>query len=293
MTVTQTNPFDGLPRLAFIIGAQKAGTTFLAGLLDQHPEICLSTPKEPQFFTARFDRGLEFYASRFVDPSGSVLLDASTTYTMLRPQEFRHLEASPGNPAPVPERIYALNPDARLIYVLRDPADRAASAYRHMLRSKTLPSGPVSLMDCLREQPIIEIASRYSAQIERYLEFFPIANMHFIPFGDLNARPRETADACFDFLGIGPHETTTEMPDKMRNAAFSRTGLGRMAVGLKRRAPKTIRRLNRMLPERAQGLVGRALRKEGQTIRFADMDDVRAHFDDERRKTRDLTGLEI
>jgi hypothetical protein len=38
------------PPEAFIIGAQKAGTTSLADLLDQHPGIVVSNPKEPDFF---------------------------------------------------------------------------------------------------------------------------------------------------------------------------------------------------------------------------------------------------
>lgn len=41
----------------FVIGAAKAGTTSLCELLGAHPEVFFSDPKEPQFFTERYDRG--------------------------------------------------------------------------------------------------------------------------------------------------------------------------------------------------------------------------------------------
>ncbi len=33
----------------FLIGVPKAGTTWLSNILNQHPGICLSDPKEPNF----------------------------------------------------------------------------------------------------------------------------------------------------------------------------------------------------------------------------------------------------
>lgn len=288
-----TNPFDALPRLAFIIGAQKAGTTFLAGLLDQHPEICLSIPKEPQFFSFRYDRGLGHYASQFPEPTGSVLLDASTSYTMLRAAEDLDREDAPGNAAPVPERIHALNPDAKLIYVLRDPAERAASAYRHMRKASGAPSGPVSLMACLRERPILELTSRYSVQAERYLDVFPRENLHFVAFRRLKAEPADVARECFAFLGLPHHEVVQEDAGFMRNRSYAMSGFGRMVLRVRRSAPDALGIIRMLLPQAARSRMRGIMRKEEVEIFFTDMDETRAHFADEIRRVRDLTGIEI
>ena len=69
------------PPQLYLIGTQKGGTSYLASLIGQHPEICLAEPKEPQFYTSHWDKGLDWYRGRFADPDAPVLLDASTSYT--------------------------------------------------------------------------------------------------------------------------------------------------------------------------------------------------------------------
>ncbi len=112
---------DAFPPRLYLIGAQKAGTTTLAFLLDQHPDIALSDPKEPGYFVDPDAKGLEWYRGCFPAKLPAMLLDASTGYTMMAAQS--------GADDSVPLRIKAAAPDARFIYVLRDPVDRTISAY--------------------------------------------------------------------------------------------------------------------------------------------------------------------
>lgn len=290
---TQANPFKDLPRLAFIIGAQKAGTTFLASILAQHPEICVSQPKETQFLSLKYDKGFDFYASRFLDKSASVWLDASTTYSLLRSREERDDDSAHGVAAPVPERIKALNPDARLIYILRNPAERAASAYRHFLRSRPAPDGPVSLMECIRERPVIEIGSRYSEQIERYREHFSDENLLFLNFRDLKSEPAETARHCFEFLGLPGHEIDADPSSRSRNTAYTSTAMGRIALKLRRKIPRTMWLVRSNLPGFAERFLLKATRQNESKIEFHDMEDVRAYFADEVRRIEEMTGHKI
>jgi hypothetical protein len=55
------------PPESYLIGAQKAGTTTLAYLLDQHPHVTVARTKEPHFFTDNWDRGLGWYKKQFPD----------------------------------------------------------------------------------------------------------------------------------------------------------------------------------------------------------------------------------
>ncbi|OAB61992.1 hypothetical protein AY599_10540 [Leptolyngbya valderiana BDU 20041] len=101
------------------IGCQKGGTTSLFYYLEQHPQILLSVKKEIQFWSLRYDRGLDWYLSHFPElPSdGSILTgEASPTYL-----DFP--EAA--------ERLQKFFPDVRLILLLRNPTDRAISHYYH------------------------------------------------------------------------------------------------------------------------------------------------------------------
>src|SRR5579871_4715010 len=105
------------PPQAFLIGAQRAGTTSLSGLLDQHPDIVLSTPKEPDFFSVNWEEGLGWYRSRF-HRDATILLDASVSYTMTGRDD-----ASGTLPDTVPSRILETSPHAKFIYLVRDPAE--------------------------------------------------------------------------------------------------------------------------------------------------------------------------
>jgi hypothetical protein len=55
--------------MVIIIGAMKSGTSSLHHYLRQHPEICMSSAKEPNFFieAGNFSKGLDWYRSMFAD----------------------------------------------------------------------------------------------------------------------------------------------------------------------------------------------------------------------------------
>src|SRR5579875_1836664 len=120
------------PPRHFIIGAQKAGTTTLAYLLAQHPDVVLAAPKkEPDFFHTYWNNGLDWYRSRFQREDG-VLIDASVSYTMIP------FDPATGEvPDDIPGRIHQVSPDAKFIYITRDPAERCYSAYWHEVRLGT------------------------------------------------------------------------------------------------------------------------------------------------------------
>src|SRR5262245_27376624 len=110
----------------FIIGAPKAGTTSLHHYLDGHPRIQMSSVKEPRFFSVPAS-GIpeppdtvncrDEYEKLF-DPAVAVRGESSTDYAT----HPRHQGA--------PERIRELVPDARFVYMVRDPVERSVSHYR-------------------------------------------------------------------------------------------------------------------------------------------------------------------
>lgn len=120
----------------FIIGAQKCGTTALYHFLNQHPDVFMSPVKEPNFFA--FDgEPVDF---RDADGRYSPIRDNSITdlpsYQALfsgRTRERAVGEASPHYlyVSGTAKRIKDHIPDVKLIAILRDPVERAYSAYLH------------------------------------------------------------------------------------------------------------------------------------------------------------------
>lgn len=107
-----------------IIGAQKGGTTFLYHLLCQHPYVEPAATKEVHFFDINFDRGVEWYRSRFSPPTQKegrkVLTGESSPYYIYHPHAA--------------QRAAQVVPGVRLIALLRNPVDRAFSDYNHKAR---------------------------------------------------------------------------------------------------------------------------------------------------------------
>src|SRR5262249_2213212 len=102
-----------------IVGAQRSGTSYLYGLLNEHPELDMATPMrpEPKFFLddAAYARGLDYYERRcFPESRARVRGEKSTSY----------IESEVAA-----QRIMTLIPDARVVVVLRDPVERALSNY--------------------------------------------------------------------------------------------------------------------------------------------------------------------
>jgi hypothetical protein len=105
-----------------IIGAQKCGTTFLYNLLTQHPHVEPATKKEIHYFDHRSSKSPRWYHSHFPPRKEglSTITGESTPYYLFHPHTAR--------------RMAQVVPEAQLITVLRNPADRAYSHYHQEVR---------------------------------------------------------------------------------------------------------------------------------------------------------------
>jgi hypothetical protein len=199
---------EAFPPRLIMIGAQKSGTTTLAMLLDQHPDIALSDPKEPGFYSTRFEKGLDWYRSCFPAQLPAVLLDASTAYTMA-PVDGECYDT-------VVQRIKAATPDAKFIYIMRDPVDRTISSYWHDRRAGRLTE---DLRQVVEKSPFHLDVSRYHRQITPYLNHFPRDRFLFIDFVGLSNDPVGVAERCVAFAGLDPARGQLEF-DRPRNQSF-------------------------------------------------------------------------
>lgn len=278
----------------FLIGAQKSGTTYLAALLDQSPDVCVSDPKEPHYLTHQFSQGPEYYARCFSDPDAKIRLDASTTYTVLRPRAQFDVEGAPGILDPVPQRIMDNAPEARLIYIMRDPVRRATSAYRHHMRRKDeAPQGSLSLLACMDADPMLVLAGRYADQIERYLEVFPRERFLFLDFRDLIQNPDAVLGRVCEFLQIAPPALNQQTLKTEKNAAYQLSTAGRLLRRSRRFLPGLTRTARRVLPEPVQRvLLDKVLRKPSEIV-FHDEEAAALLFAEDRARVEALTGLKI
>ncbi len=198
-----------------IIGSAKSGTTTLYKYLCQHPQIFMTTPKEPSYFAdfaSGYGKDLNWYVSLFNDAQPKQICgEASTPYT--------HQTCHKPD---IPKLIREVVPNVKMIYIMRHPVDRAYSQYLQQIKlfqgkqrklglSSALPETFEALLargnsvtdtdDYMKKINVVSV-SKYIEQIELYLKYFPRESLLFLLFEDLLKQPQILLSEVCNFLGI-------------------------------------------------------------------------------------------
>jgi len=192
-----------------IIGAPRTGTTFLFALLAETDRIHLPPEKELKFFSAYMAKwDLAAYLEQFRGGRGKILGEASPSYAVLPKSRI--------------ELIRELNPAMKVIYMLRDPASRAASEWKHNRRQE--PGWTeAELMSFVASDGVLMQAD-YAANLQRWLEVFAPDQIKVIFYESFSRSPELAFRQSLDFLDAGqvdlpsksfmvPHNATWEAPD--------------------------------------------------------------------------------
>ena len=237
----------------FIVGAPKCGTTSLYTYLEAHPGIFMSPIKEPYHFCPDLRVGLPSIAdrSRYLDlfreaTAGERAGEASVWY--LYSSQAARL-------------IREFNPAARIIIMLRPPADMAYSLYNHYRYSGVEPLA--SFEEALaaeadrregrrlparrgvRETLYYREIARYAPQVKRYLDEFDRNRVHVILFEDLRDRTEAVYRDTLAFLGI---EGGAVPPDFDVVNEAKRVGVPVLHRMLSRPAPDALKSMARGWP---------------------------------------------
>jgi hypothetical protein len=196
-----------------ILGAPKAGTTTLHNVLSQHPEVYMCPVKEAGFFWAYGQEiqwrgpGTEKLRNRLVNDLGAYekLFEPVTDQKAIGESSVRYL-ASPE----APKNIKKFIPQARLIVSLRNPAERAFSAFTHNIRDGLEPC--TDFGEALEQERkglrdnwmFCRYLDRgfYYRSLRTYLEFFDRKQMHVSLLEDLQVDAPGLVRQLFTFLEV-------------------------------------------------------------------------------------------
>ncbi len=188
-----TNPLGRLPDF-IIIGATKAGTTSLDFYLSLHPAIQMARPKEPRFFIdapeplGRWGKGIDWYRGLFRSEK-IICGEASPDYTQA--------PALPG----VPEQMSLIVPEAKLIYLVREPMERLKSHFLMQCRWHGEKLGLAGFLATNPESRCL-LASDYGSQLQAYLNCFPLEQILLVESEELARNRPATLRSIFEFLGV-------------------------------------------------------------------------------------------
>lgn len=180
------------PATFLVCGIQKGGTTALHAYLASHADVYCPARKELGFFDSNWERGLDWYAEQFAGADGQRALGEAS------PHYMRSRAAA--------ERIAEHAPEARLIFILRDPAQRAWSNYTYNL-TRGEQSPKQSFEDALQTP-----AGRakyldkgfYLKDLQCFAEICGPRRMLVVFAESLRKDANATLDVVFAFIGVDP-----------------------------------------------------------------------------------------
>jgi hypothetical protein len=268
-----------LPNLV-VIGAQKCGTSGLHYHLGLHPEISMSKPKELNFFIEErnWPRGVDWYKRHF-DARARVRGESSPNYTAYP----HHLG--------IPERMHSVVPDAKLIYVVRDPLLRIASHWVHNY-AKRREKGDLAATLAHPNTSYI-LRSQYYMQLQQFLRYYEREQILVLQQSDFRRDRSKALREVFEFVGVDP-EFTHPSFERERHATARKTRASRLATRLEKMS-KT--RRGRLVPPKFWF----ALDERLPLRRPIERPDVRAAIDDEAlrvlredaERLQELTGRDL
>ena len=193
-----------------ICGTQKGGTTALKAYLQQHPQIHMP-PREIHFFSWYYDKSIKWYKKHFKHDH---ILNGEKSPSYMYP-----------NPETVAERIHETIPKAKLIFMLRNPVQRAYSEY-WMLVLNGEENQPFSKAVWNKNRDYLE-RGFYAKQIKKYLKYFDKNNIMILISEDFRKNRDERMKDVFKFLGVKPVELKT--PDVHVGGMYKSKNLLRLA----------------------------------------------------------------
>jgi len=219
-----------------ILGTAKAGTSSLYAYLKQHPDVFMSPTTELNFFAHeggdlnfRGPRDLEYlwddslvatyedYRNQFAGVERETAIGEVSTHNLYCSQ--------------APALIKRYVPSAKMIAILRNPAERAFSAFTHMVRDgreetndfrAAIAREPARIRD--NWEPLWHYRSMgfYGAQLSRYFEAFDREQIRVYVYDDFVARPLEVVQDIFAFIGVDP-DFAPDMSEKINLSIMPRS----------------------------------------------------------------------
>ncbi len=189
----------------FLVGAMKAGTNTLHRLLDAHPDIFMTKkPKEPSWIAgSNSDKDESWYLGLFAGAGEARYAgEASTDYS-----RAPRLNG-------VPQKIKSYAPDASILYIMRDPLDRALSHYWWDVQYSA--EGRSFKDAASRSREILDVGN-YAMQIAPYFETFGRDRVHVLTLENLTGDAPATMKAVFDFLDLPFVDVTGGAPPPRYN----------------------------------------------------------------------------
>ena len=213
----------------FLIGAQKAGTTYIHDVLVKNKLVSTGIEKEMNFFSKPetvIKRNTNKYLMNFTDSSkNKYLIDASTSH--FQPND-------PSLSKNAAKQIYNFNKNAKIIAVIRNPVERYQSAYNHHILGGKL--NYINEIDEILDQYLMLDIGKYDESIIQWKNYFP--QIKILIYDNLILSKELFFKEILDFLGlnVNPEELKLNFRTNDTSKRYAKNLPGKLKAQLTKKA---------------------------------------------------------
>jgi len=202
-----------------IAGTLPAGTGHLYGLLRQHPEVYLAAPMQPEcnffFKSGLYAKGVDYYLETWFPDVGGRKAVGERSSLLLSSEK-------------APARVAKHIPDVKLIFLFRNPVDRAYANYRFtalvgyedLTFEEALEAEGRRMAAAAKDPFWSEIQPHsyfhrglYADQLQRWMCYFPLSQMLLMRSDELLKDQDGTLRKIYRFLGVDESFVAQPFPD--------------------------------------------------------------------------------
>lgn len=269
-------------------GAGKSGTTSLYYYLGQHPQIFMAAAKELHFFSRHYSEGISWYESFFTGSETSPIIGEFSTSYMLD--------------STVPERIASLVPDAKLLFILRNPIERAYSNYWFSVSIGTQDRSQ-SFSDVIRTKTGFNryiYSGFYYHHLSRFMHYISPSQIYVMITEELKLDPIKQMSMCYEFLEVDKNFKPNV--DQQYNITLTTENylLGKVFASwvnrkqqikpLLKKFPTNLRRNLALLEKR---VMHKVMSNERPSMTDTDFDLLQHEFSEQNQKLAEFIGREL
>lgn len=196
-----------------VIGAQRAGTTWLYECLREHPDIYLPEQKELHYFDLNLAKGEQWYLSHFANANETAIGEITPNYYQY--------------PGAIEEALVLL-PSAKLIFILREPKERALSQFS-LFKEKW---GVSTVEQAIMERPEFADLSLQGKHLKRIISIVPRERLLILFYDDLASKPLEFLSSIYRFLNVKETEAPLFLNKTVNKVLFPNIQLTLRKVGM-------------------------------------------------------------
>ncbi len=275
----------------FIVGAAKCATTSFHDYLNQHPAVCMSHLKEPNYFSNEEIKkdNLYYLKANLIDSLSEYekLFDKKNQYSIYGESSVSYLSYTE-----TAAKIKKYNPEAKILIFLRNPVERT---YSHYLMDYTAGYFDVKLEEIIKNKNISPVIynqiiglSHFHSQIKNYFDMFDSKQIKIVIYEDFVENLESSMESIEEFLSIAKYDKYIFTKEN------SYRGSKNKFINLFYRSVKLKSKMKFFLPKKiTKKLKKSLLNSEKPTLSIIDKEQLQKMFFEDIRKLELLLNIDL